>query len=517
MNRFRHVGLTLCLAAALSAGVVTPSAAAPTAYGAAALAGLDMERVTIPQLQTAMNGGRLSSTRLTQYYLDRINRIEPLVNAVLALNGGALSQAADSDRVRRTSGPRSLLEGIPVLLKDNIDTADQGATAGSEALLGARPDDAELVQRLRAAGAVIIGKANLSEWANFRSFLSTSGWSAVGGQTNNPYVLDRNPCGSSSGSGAGVASSLSVVAIGTETDGSIVCPAGANGVVGHKPTLGFVSGDGVVPISSEQDTAGPMARNVTDAAIVLDVIDGRGEDYTDALDPDALDGARIGVWSAATGDCCPEVEALVEQAKQRLRELGASPVEVDLPYQDQINNNEFPALLVEFAHDIDAYLANTPGAHPDDLAGLIDFNIRRADTELVYFDQEIFVLAEQTGGDLTDPRYQRARTVATAAAQRSIDETLARYDLDAIVAATNSPAWETTLGEGDAFEFGSSGPAAVAGYPNVSVPLGYVGPLPVGLSVFASAGQDATVLGLAFAWEQATQVRRPPTYRATLG
>jgi len=514
LSTVRRAFLALTLVAGLLVTAAGPVAATPSA---GTLAGVDMERVTIPQLQSAMAAGRLSSATLTRYYLDRINRIEPLVNAVLALNGNALGQAAASDRVRRTSGPRSLLEGIPVLLKDNIDTADQGATAGSEALLAARPDDAELVQRLRDAGAVIIGKANLSEWANFRSFESTSGWSAVGGQTNNPYVLDRNPCGSSSGSGAGVAANLAVVAIGTETDGSIVCPAGANGVVGHKPTLGLVSGDGVVPISSEQDTAGPMARNVTDTAIVLDVIDGVGEDYTDALDPDALDGARIGVWTSVTGDTSPDVDALFQRAISKLQRLGATTVVVEPPYQDQINDNEFPALLVEFDHDIEAYLDATPGPHPADLGGLIAFNRVRAESELRYFGQEIFILAERTGGDLSDPRYQRARTTATTAAQASIDQTLARFDLDAIVAPTNSPAWKTTLGEGDAFEFGSSGPAAVGGYPNVSVPMGYVGPLPVGMSVFAGAGEDAEVLGLAFAWEQATQVRRPPTYQLTLG
>ena len=505
------------LAGFLVAGTGTTAAAPSQSEGAGRLAGLVMERVTIPQLQAAMDSGRLSSTMLTNFYLDRIDRIDPLVNAVLAVNGNARSQAADSDRVRRSSGPRSLLEGIPVLLKDNIDTVDQGATAGSEALLLARPDDAELVQRLRDAGAVILGKANLSEWANFRDFNSTSGWSAVGGQTNNPYVLDRNPCGSSSGSGAGVAASLAVVAIGTETDGSIVCPAGQNGVVGHKPTLGLVSGDGVVPISSEQDTAGPMARNVTDAAIVLDIIDGANRDYTDALDPGALQGARIGVWTSATGGTSPEVDALFQETITRLQQLGATTVVVEPPLLNRVNANEFPALLTEFAHDIDAYLAATPGPHPNTLAQLIAFNRVRAETELRYFGQEIFELALATGGDLSDPAYQRARQTATNSAQFSINSTLARYNLDAIVAPTNSPAWLTTLGEGDAFEFGSSGPAAVAGYPNVSVPMGYVGVLPIGMSVFAGAGDDATVLGLAYAWEQATQVRRPPTYLPTIG
>lgn len=518
LSTIRRGLLALTLVAGfLVASTGTVAAAPPQSSGAGTLAGLDMERVTIPQLQSAMNGGALNSTTLTRFYLDRINRIDPLVNAVLALNGNALAQAAASDGVRRTAGPRSLLEGIPVLLKDNIDTADQGATAGSEALLASRPDDAELVRRLRAAGAVIIGKANLSEWANFRGNNSTSGWSAVGGQTNNPYVLDRNPCGSSSGSGAGVAANLAVVAIGTETDGSIVCPAGQNGVVGHKPTLGLVSGDGIVPISSEQDTAGPMARNVTDAAIVLDIIDGADQDYTGALDPHALQGARIGVWTSATGGNSPEVEALFQETIARLQQLGATTVEVTPPLQNRINENEFPALLTEFAHDINAYLAATPGLHPNTLAQLITFNRLRADTELRYFGQEIFIEAQATGGNLDDPAYQRARQAATRSAQVSINSTLARYNLDAIVAPTNSPAWLTTLGEGDAFEFGSSGPAAVAGYPNVSVPMGYVGPLPVGMSVFASAGDDATVLGLAYAWEQATQVRRAPTYLATIG
>ncbi len=501
--------------AVVSTGTVAAAPAQSTDTGT--LAGLVMEQVTIPQLQAAMNSGRLTSTELTRFYLNRIDQIEPLVNAVLAVNGQALAQAATSDLVRRGPGQRSMLEGIPILLKDNIDTRDQGATAGSEALLVAHPDDAALVRRLRDAGAIIIGKANLSEWANFRDFQSTSGWSAVGGQTNNPYVLDRNPCGSSSGSAVGVAASLAVVAIGTETDGSIVCPAGQNGVVGHKPTLGLVSGDGIVPISSEQDTAGPMGRNVTDTAIVLDVIDGTNQDYTEALDPGALRGARIGVWTTATGDASPDVDALFQQTITRLQALGATTVEVDLPLQDQINNNEFPALLVEFADQINTYLAATPGLHPQTLAQLIDFNRVRAETELKYFGQDIFQLSEATGGDVSDPRYQRARQVATGAAQQSIDGTLAAYNLDAIVAPTNSPAWLTTLGQGDAFEFGSSGPAAVAGYPNTTVPMGYIGVLPVGMSIFASAGEDARVLGLAYAWEQATHVRHAPSYIPTIG
>src|SRR3954469_15164324 len=353
--------------------------------GSLPLRGLDLDALTIPDLQQRMDDGALSSVDLTTAYLDRIDALNDDLGAVLSVNPDALEDARASDEARQRRHARSPLEGIPVLLKDNVDTEQMPTTAGSRALLGSTPDDATITRRLRAAGAIVIGKANLSEWANFRGAKSTSGWSGVGGQTANPYVLDRNPCGSSSGSGAGVAASLAQVAIGTETDGSIVCPAGQNGIVGLKPTLGLVSRDGIVPISAEQDTAGPMARHAVDAAIVLDVIAGRDDadaataeipgelpDFAD-LDLDALQGARIGVWtltpeqSAAVDDT---TEAVFAAAVKQVEAAGATTVPVQLGYQDEINAGETPALLAEFKRDLNAYLAATPGDHPADLAGL---------------------------------------------------------------------------------------------------------------------------------------------------
>lgn len=507
------------------------TAAASTPASSASLGGIDVERSTIPDIQRAMNSGRLSSVRLTEFYLGRIAELNPKLHAVIHVNRNALVEAAASDARRRLHATRGPMDGIPILLKDNIDTRDEPTTAGSQALADARSGDAFLVSRLRAAGAVIIGKANLSEWANFRSSGSSSGWSAVGGQTNNPYVLDRNPCGSSSGSGAGVSAHLATVAIGTETDGSIVCPSGANGIVGIKPTLGLVSRSGVVPISAQQDTAGPMARNVTDAAVVLSVINGvdpadpatlasRGHassDYTRFLDRNALRGKRIGVWTDATGGTSPETDAVFTRFIATLRDLGATPVEVSLPLQDVVGENEFPALLNEFKHDINAYLAATGGKHPADLAGLIAFNNAHADTELRFFNQDIFEAAEQTSGDLTDPTYLQQRHAATEAAQRSIDETMATFHLDAIAAPTNSPAWKTTLGQGDAFSFGTSGPAAVAGYASITVPMGFVGPLPVGVSLIGGRWDEPRLIAFAYAYEQATHVRAAPKFIPSIG
>ncbi len=538
------VALLLTAAPASGAGsAATPAAptTAPTTSEGVAVAAADaaakgfdrhipgvpsLDGATIPELQQQMRSGRLTSTRLTLAYLARIHRYDDDLGAVLEVNRHALYEAWQSDLHRARHGQRSRLEGVPVLLKDNVDTKAQGATAGSRALLRSRPDDAHIVKRLHDAGAVVIGKANLSEWANFRSTNSSSGWSAVGGLTNNAYVLDRNPCGSSSGSGAGVAASLAQVAVGTETDGSIVCPAGANGIVGSKPTLGLVSRDGIVPLSAEQDTAGPMARHMVDAAITLNVLQGRDRkdpatleipagqtrDYLKALDEDSLQGARIGVWRLETTS--PETDVVTEEAVAALRAAGATTVDVQLPYQDIVDANEFPALLSEFKRDIETYLAATPGRHPDTLAELIAFN--EADpVELEPFGQEIFQLALEAP-DADSAEAQQARAAATDAARRSIDETLAAHDLDAIVAPTNSPAWLTTLGEGDDFKFGSSGPAAVAGYPNTTVPAGYSGELPVGLSFFGTRWDDARIMSLAYSFEQATDVRRPPQLLPTI-
>jgi amidase len=489
--------------------------------------GFDLNAATIPDLQRRMDRGQLTAVRLTNAYLHRIATVDGKTHAVLAVNRRALAEAAASDARRRAGHARGPLDGIPVLLKDNIDTRDQPTTAGSRALTGTRPAaDAHLVGQLHRAGAVILGKANLSEWANFRSTHSTSGWSGVGGQTNNPYVLDRNPCGSSSGSGAAVAASLAQVAIGTETDGSIVCPAGANDIVGHKPTLGLVSRTGVVPISAEQDTAGPMTRHVVDSAITLSVLQGRDpadpatlaipagqpRDYAALLSPNALRGKRIGIWRLSGVD--PDVDRVVNASVSVLRARGAAVVDVDLPYQDAVNENEFPALLTEFRRDLNAYLAARPGA-PDTLADVIAFNAADP-VELSKFGQELFEQSEAAPPP-TDPGYLERRRIATDSAQRSIDETMARFHLDAIMAPTNSPAWRTNYATGDAFVLGSSTPAAVAGYPNVSVPAGYAGPLPIGVSFFADRWSDAKVLAFAAAFERANPAYRPPTFIPTIG
>ena len=538
---FRTVAL-FGVAAATTVGLVSPAVAAPApakaTSGPAAirpvLHGIDLEAATIPDLQRAMERGRISAVELTRFYLSRIRALDPKVNAVLAVNPDALRIAAASDRQRRHGGARSALEGIPILLKDNVGTHDrQPTTAGSFALLTRKaPADAFLTTKLRKAGAVIIGKANLSEWANFRSTNSTSGWSGVGGQTNNPYVLDRNPCGSSSGSGAGVAANLATVAIGTETDGSIVCPSGQNGAVGIKPTLGLVSRSGVVPLSAQQDTAGPIAKHVVDAALTLEVL--RGVDRTDpatraskpylnvdllrGLSANGLRGKRIGLWIDGTGaDSSPETLAVVNQAKAAVQRLGGTVVPVTLPNQDAAGALETPALELEFKHDINAYLAARPGRHPRTLAELIAFNNAHADVELKYFGQELFLESEATSGDITDPAYRANRARLTALQRQAVDSTLAGRHLDAIMAATNSPAWLTTLGQGDAFSVGSSSPAAVSGYPSITVPAGFSGPLPVGLSFIGPRYGERDLLKLAYAFERGTQVRTPPRFIPSIG
>jgi amidase len=501
----------------------------PTGEPGTTLCGLDLERVTVLDLQLAMAAGRLSSVELTGFYLRRIRELDPLLHSVIETSPRALEDAAASDGHRRRHGARSPLEGAPVLLKDNIDTAGElHTTAGSLALVGARPArDAFLVRRLRASGAIILGKANLSEWANFRSMSSSSGWSARGGQVNNPYALDRNPCGSSSGSAVAAAANLAVVSIGTETDGSIVCPAGVNGVVGLKPTVGLVSRSGIVPISSSQDTAGPITRTVTDAAVVLSVIQGvdpddrvtrdsaeaAGRDYLAALDPGGLAGRRIGVWREPAA-ANPQVAAVLDGAVAALAAQGAVIVDrLDLSGLPDARLAELPALLVEFKHDINAYLAATPGEHPADLAGLIQFNIDHVDIEMPAFQQELFEQAEATNGDLTDPDYLAARANVTGMARTVIDKAVVVQELDAIVAATNGPAWLTDPEHGDdrSGAISSSMPAAVAGYPNITVPAGHArGVLPLGVSFFGPRFSEPVLLATAHAFEQATRVRRPP-------
>jgi amidase len=528
---------TVLVAAALvviSALAGTRAAAAKPPVTQAQLHGVDLDTSTVLDLQRDMGKHRFTSAQLTGFYLSRIQQLNPELHAVIETNPDALSEAVASDVHRTQHGSRGPLDGIPVLLKDNVGTGDrEHTTAGSFALLADHPVDASLVIKLRAAGAVILGKANLSEWANFRSFTSSSGWSGRGGQTNNPYVLDRNPCGSSSGSAVAAAADLATVTIGTETDGSIVCPSGTNDDVGIKPTLGLVSRTGVIPISAEQDTAGPITRNMTDAAAVLSVIQGVDpsdpatavagpfvqRNYVDDLDANALRGKRIGVWRGG-GDVA-EVNAVTGAAIAKLRAQGATVVDnIDLPGLDDAFNNEFPALLVEFKHDINAYLAATPGQHPADLEGLINFDIQHADIEMPFFKQEIFDLAQATNGDLTDPTYIQERTTATTAARNAIDTALAANDLDAIVAPTNGPAWVTNLQTGDDFTnfVSASGPAAVAGYPDLTVPAGYAdnGQLPIGMSFFGTAFSEPSLIAMGYAFEQATHARRAPAFLPTL-
>src|SRR6476659_10163604 len=421
------------------------------------VSGIDVDATTIPQLQEFMNSHRMNSVELTNFYLRRIRRLNPMLNAVITVSPTALADARAADSARRNGDQRPLL-GLPIIVKDNIDTTGMPTTAGSWALAGSTPGDAFIAQRLKSAGAIIIGKANLSEWANFRSNPSSSGWSGVGGQTNMPYVLDRNPCGSSSGSGVVAAADLAVAAVGTETDGSIVCPSGANGVVGIKPTLGLWSRAGVVPISAEQDTAGPIARNVTDAAVLLGAATGVDPhdaataaqtghaftDYTQFLDAHALEGARIGVWRAGTYDPTltgPVVEPILADVIATLEAQGATivdPTDIDL---SAAFANEFPALLCEFKSDIASYLtAHTAAGFPKTLADLIAFDQAHPELEGPWNDA-VFEAAEATNGRDADCDALRAAT--TPPVQDAIDQLMADNDLDAIIALTNGPAWPT--------------------------------------------------------------------------
>jgi amidase len=501
-------------------------------------------QASVAGLQAELAAGRLTAATLTAFHLQRIAHLNPALHAVITVNPEAPAEAAASDAARASGGPRGPLEGIPVLVKDNIQVAGMPTTAGSPALLTAEPDDAFLVSRLRAAGAVIIGKANLSEWANFRSTHSTSGWSTLGGQTANPYALDRNPSGSSSGSAAGVAAGLAPLAVGTETDGSILSPASACGVVGIKPTNGLVSRRGIVPISPVQDTAGPMGPGVADAAALLSVLAAPDPEdpvaagdhdlaertwlrdpvlsYPSWLDNAALDGARLGIWRDVSDPAGPATSAVLDLTVAKLRSLGAVVTDpVTLPGAEAIGEPEFTALRYEFKYGINAYLAYLAefgaGTHlPGSLAELIDFNKRNAGLVLSRFGQELFEQAEATSGDLADPGYLAARREATRLARAAIATPLAEHGLEAIVALTGNPACLTDYVLGDHHVFGSSGPAAVAGCPSVTVPGGYVSGLPVGVSFFGSRWTEPRLIALAYAFEQATLVRQPPALPASI-
>jgi len=498
-------------------------------------AGDDLEEASITQLQQSMTAGELTARALSEQYLDRIERVDrsgPAVNSVLALNPEALDIADALDRERQERGPRGALHGIPILLKDNIDTGDRmSTTAGSLALAYSRAaQDSAVAEKLRAAGCVLLGKANLSEWANFRSTRSTNGWSAVGGQTRNPYALDRNPGGSSSGSGAAVAASLCAAAIGTETDGSIVGPANANGIVGIKPTLGLVSRSGIVPLAHSQDTAGPMARSVADAVAVLvaiageDVRDGATAacaghmpaDLTTFLRKDGLRGARLGVARNYTGfhERC---DALLEEALGAMCGAGAEIINaVKLPNKDDYSAAEGDVLRYELKDDLNAYLPGRPGLQVQCLADLIDFNRSHADEEMPFFQQEIFEQAQEKG-DLNDSAYLQALARSKRlAGPEGIDVAIREHTLDAIVAITGGPAGYTDLVTGGHGIGGCSQPAAVAGYPHITVPMGSVFGLPVNISFFSTAWSEPTLIRLAFAFEQLTQHRLAPGYLPTV-
>jgi amidase len=506
-------------------------APAPPAAGDAGQA-FPIEEATLDELQRRMHSGEETALSLTEKYLERIHVLDPTLHAVLETNPDARAEATTLDAERRAGNTRGPLHGVPVLLKDNIATTGRmRCTAGSVALLQATvAREAFLVGRLRAAGAVILGKTNLSEWANFRSSHSSSGWSGRGGQCHNPYVLDRSPSGSSSGSGAAVAANLCAVAVGTETDGSIVSPSAACGLVGLKPTVGLVSRSGIIPISHTQDTAGPMTRTVRDAAILLGVLaapDGAdpgsrkpgwpaGMDFTGVLDAGGLRGARIGVPRPVYFGYSPDADALAEKALLVLKDAGAIVVDpAPIGTATSLDGPEDLVLLYEFKADLDAYLRALGGTGPRSLAELIAFNDKNAAVEMPFFGQDRFLKA-QSKGPLSDPAYRRALALCRRLAGREgIDATMERHHLDALVAPTQGPAWLIDLVNGDSFGGSSSTPAAVAGYPSITVPMGQVHSLPVGLSFFGRAWSEPTLLRLAFAFEQATHHRQPPRLLAT--
>jgi len=518
----------LAAVAPVAAGLAPAIAAAPRRESSAGI-----EEATISELARRMAAGETSALKITEAYLERIERLDrkgPALKSLIELNPDARRIAADLDRERREKGPRGPLHGIPVVLKDNIDTHDKmTTTAGSLALEGSIPAaDSTVAARLRKAGAVLLAKANLSEWANFRSDYSSSGWSGRGGQCRNPYVVERNPCGSSSGSAVSVSANLCAVAVGTETNGSIVCPANANGVVGVKPTVGLVSRAGIIPIAHSFDTAGPMARTVTDAAILLEAMagaDSRDEatgaiprelkvDYASHLDPAGMKGARIGVARGFAG-FLPAVDALLDSAVQRIRQLGAEVIDpVKFPTRSEMGARSYEVMLYEFKADMNAYLAGlgAAAARVHTLSDLIRFNDDNKDREMPFFGQDVFISADAKG-PLTSPEYLDAlRQSRELSREKGIDEVMNEHKLDAIVAPTGGPASLTDLINGDHHLGGSSTPAAVAGYPNITVPMGFVRELPVGLSFFGRAWSEALLVRLAFAFEQATKARKPPRF-----
>lgn len=503
---------------------------------AASVVPFELAEMSIADLQANIAGGKYTVHSVIQKYLDRIEALDkqgPAVNAIIELNPDALGIADSQDKQRQAGKPGGALQGVPILVKDNLDTHDKMmTTAGSLALVGARPPkDSMVVQKLRAAGAVILGKTNLSEWANIRSSHSTSGWSGRGGLTKNPYALDRNACGSSSGSGVAVSANFCSAAIGTETDGSIVCPSHANCIVGIKPTVGLVSRAGIIPISHSQDTAGPMARTVADAALLLSVIAGwdaddpatavikdkTAIDYRTFLDPKGLKGARIGVARKYFGFSDP-VDAMMETALNAMRSQGATLVDpADIETFGKFDDTELLVFMYELKADLNAYLARLGDtSRVRTLRDVIEFNERNKDKEMPWFGQDLFIKAESKG-PLTEKEYldtlNKNHQLARA---QGIDALMDKNNLDAIVAPTAGPSCITDLLNGDHFTGGSSNAAAVAGYPNINVPAGFLGGMPVGISFFGRAWSEPTLIKIAYAFEQTVKARKPPQFLPTL-
>ena len=530
MHRHLPFAIACLLLAGCSRGDQAPAPTKPASSAGTATAAptFAYEEATVAALQAQMASGALSSRTLTQAYLDRIAAIDdagPTLNAVIETNPNALQDAEALDAERKAGKLRGPLHGIPVLLKDNIDAVPMVNSAGSLALAAHRPkSDAFLVARLRDAGMVILGKTNLSEWANFRSTRSISGWSSRGGQTRNPYMLDRNPCGSSSGTGSAISANLAAVGIGTETDGSILCPSAVSGLVGIKPTVGLVSRSGIIPISESQDTAGPMARSVADAAALLTAIavadpadaasgergDTPAVDYIAHLKADALKGARIGVVRALMG-YQPDTDAAMERAITAMKAAGAQVVGVEIPTLNEWKDDEYTVLLYEFKDGLNRYLASSGAPHAS-LSALMAFNRDNAQDTMPFFAQEIFEQANQKG-TLANAAYTKARDRARRlAGPEGIDAALQSQQLDALVAPSMSPAWLTDPVNGDLFTGAGYGAAAVARYPSITVPMGDVHGLPVGITFMATAWREARLIELAYAFEQASKARTPPRF-----
>lgn len=520
-------GVAAAIAPAFSAGRVF-SQSLPQSSRVPAF---EFEEATVSDLESRMGAGQASSASITQAFLERIQAVDkngPRLNSVIEVNPDAMATAEALDKERKDKGARGPMHGIPVLIKDNIDTADRmQTTAGSLALEGSKvAEDSGVARKLRQAGAVILGKTNLSEWANIRSSHSTSGWSGRGGLTKNPYALDRNPCGSSSGSGAAVSANLCMVAVGTETDGSIVCPSNVNGIVGIKPTLGIVSRAGIIPIAHSQDTAGPMTRTVRDAAILLGALAGVDprdpatanakamvqKDYTQFLDANGLRGARIGVARKYFG-FNDAVDELINHRLGEMKAAGAVIVDpADLESHGKFDDTELVVLLYELKSDLNRYLASRPDAKVRTLADVISFNEKNKDREMPYFGQDMFLKAQQKG-PLTDKEYLAALAANhSLAREHGIDGVMNKFHLDALVAPTGGAAWTTDLVNGDHSAGGSSNAAAVAGYPNINVPAGFIFGLPVGISFFGRAGSEPGLLKIAYGFEQMVKARKPPQF-----